>query len=292
MEKKRNQDLVLYRIKEEATKEILIPYCLLSRLHYNGNMEFWVFIVLILGCSVGSFLNVLIDRLPVGQDVTRGRSHCDHCKRNLLWYELIPIVSWIVQLGKSRCCHKKLSIQYPVIELITGIGFIYLFFNFQFSIFNFILSLIVYCSVIVLFVTDLKFELLPTPLLVLWGIGVAIRILTLRYSIMVIVYNYALPALGAGLFFFLLWFFSKGKAMGDGDIWLAVLIGLTVGYPGIIIALYIAFLTGAALGVILILVKVKTLKSHIPFGPFLFFAMVVTLLWQKDLLFLLLNYWL
>ena len=78
--------------------------------------------------------------------------------------------------------------------------------------------------------------------------------------------------------------------MGDGDIWLAVLIGLVTGYPGIIIALYIAFLTGALSGVILILGGFKTLKSHIPFGPFLLFGMVVTLLWQKNLLSLLSNY--
>jgi prepilin signal peptidase PulO-like enzyme (type II secretory pathway) len=86
---------------------------------------------------------------------------------------------------------------------------------------------------------------------------------------------YGIPSLCAGLFFFFLWFFSKGRAIGDGDMWLAVLISLVTGYPGIIIALYIAFLTGAAVGVILILGRLKTLKSHIPFGPFLLFGMVI-----------------
>jgi len=249
-------------------------------------MTFWVLIVFIFGCSIGSFLNVCIDRLPVGDDVMLGRSHCDHCKRTLSWYELIPIVSWIIQLGKSRCCHKKLSIQYPLIELITGIGFVYLYYVSD----NVIPSLIIFCSILVLFVSDLKFELLPTPLFVLWGIGTALRFITLHVSGTEILYSYGLPSLCVGLFFFLLWFFSKGRAMGDGDIWLAVLIGLVTGYPGIIIALYIAFLTGALSGVILILGGFKTLKSHIPFGPFLLFGMVVTLLWQKNLLSLLSNY--
>ena len=249
-------------------------------------MVFWIFIVFILGCSIGSFLNVLIDRLPVGEDIVHGRSHCDHCKHTLSWYELIPIVSWIIQLAKSRCCHKKLSIQYPLIELITGIGFVYLFYASN----NLIISLIIFCSVLVLFVSDLKSELLPTPLLILWGFGVILRFIALHVSVGELLYFYAIPSFCAGLFFFLLWFFSKGRAMGDGDIWLAVLIGLTVGYPGIIIALYAAFLTGAIVGVILILGKVKTLKSHIPFGPFLLLGMVVTLLWQKDLLSLLSNY--
>lgn len=248
-----------------------------------------VYVVLfILGCSIGSFINVLIDRLPVGEDIVHGRSHCDHCKRALSWYELIPLVSWCIQLGKSRCCHKKLSIQYPLIELATGIGFVYLF-NVPG---NYLISILLFCSVLVLFVSDLKYELLPTPFLILWSVGGVLRFVVLRLSFAEIVYVYVLPSFCAGLFFFLLWYFSKGRAMGDGDIWLTILIGLMTGYPGIIISLYIAFLTGAIMGVILILGKVKTFKSHIPFGPFLLFGMVVTVIWQKDLLFLLSNFWL
>jgi len=248
-------------------------------------------VLFFLGIAVGSFLNVLIDRLPVGEDIVHGRSHCDHCKRTLRWYELIPIISWLIQLGKSRCCHKKLSIQYPLIELITGIGFLFLYFNYHppagGSIINYLINLILFCSVLVLFVSDLKFELLPTPLLILWGFGVVLRFITLHVSAGELLYSYAIPSLCAGLFFFLLWFFSKGRAMGDGDMWLAILIGLVTGYPGIIIAFYIAFLTGAAVGVILILGGLKTLKSHIPLGPFLLFGMVVEQLWLQNVHFLL-----
>jgi len=237
-------------------------------------MAFWVFIVFILGCSIGSFLNVLIDRLPVGQDIVRGRSHCDHCKRTLFWYELLPVVSWIIQLGKSRCCGKHLSIQYPIVELITGFVFIELYVLFSATPLLFVAYCCISMAVIVLFGTDLKFELLPTPILVLWGIGAILRFIALHVSAIELLYTYGIPSLCAGLFFFFLWFFSKGRAMGDGDIWLAVLIGLVIGYPGILVSLYIAFLTGAAVGVILILGKVKTLKSHIPFGPFLLFSMI------------------
>lgn len=252
-------------------------------------MVFWILIIFLLGCSIGSFLNVCIDRLPKGQDIVKSRSHCDFCKRTLSWYELVPVVSWLIQLGKSRCCRKKLSIQYPLVELITGIGFVYLFF--VFSIYHlafiiYIVSLLLFCSFLVLFISDLKYELLPTELLIISFAGCMSQMILLH------TYVNILFGLCAGSFFFLLWFFSKGKAMGDGDIWLAVLIGLITGYPGIIIALYIAFLTGAAVGVILILGKVKTLKSHIPFGPFLIFGLLVTLLWQKDLLSLLSNFWL
>lgn len=228
-----------------------------------------------LGICIGSFLNVLIDRLPIGKDIVYGRSHCDYCSRSLSWYELFPIISWIIQSGKSRCCGKKLSPQYPFVELVTGIVFVFLYFWLHSNLLLLISYALISIAVIVLIGSDLKFELLPTPLLFVWGLGVGLRFIALHISLLDIVYRYAIPSIGAGIFFFLLWFFSKGRAMGDGDIWLAILIGLVTGYPGIIIALYVAFLTGAIVGVILILGRIKTLKSHIPFGPFLMFGMIV-----------------
>ena len=247
-------------------------------LHYNKNMSPFIWIVFILGVSIGSFLNVLIDRLPKGRDVIRGRSHCDYCKHSLSWYELIPIASWIIQLGKSRCCGKHLSIQYPLVELITGFVFVELSVLFFSTPLLFLASLCISIAVLVLFVSDVKYELLPTPLLLLWGFGVVLRFIALQPSGGDLLYVYGIPSFCAGLFFFFLWFFSKGRAMGDGDMWLAILIGLVTGYPGIIIALYIAFLTGAAVGVILILGGLKTLKSHIPLGPFLLLGMVIAIL--------------
>jgi prepilin signal peptidase PulO-like enzyme (type II secretory pathway) len=227
------------------------------------------------GLLFGSFLNVLIDRLPIGKDVMRGRSHCDYCNRTLFWYELIPLLSWIIQAGKSRCCKKSLSVQYPFVELVTGIVFAQLFTIFFPTPLLFVAFCCIAMAVIVLIGTDVKFELLPTPLLYLWGVGIMLRFFALHISMGDLLYTYIIPSACAGLFFFVLWFVSKGKAMGDGDIWLAILIGLVTGYPGIIISLYVAFLTGAAMGVILILGRLKTLKSHIPFGPFLLLGMVI-----------------
>src|SRR3989344_3007367 len=80
----------------------------------------------ILGLIVGSFINVLIDRLPRGESVVWGRSHCDSCGKTLLWYELIPVLSYIFQAGKCRHCHTRLTIQYPAVELFWGIVFAYL----------------------------------------------------------------------------------------------------------------------------------------------------------------------
>ncbi|MFH0749864.1 MAG: prepilin peptidase [Candidatus Gottesmanbacteria bacterium] len=245
-------------------------------------MEFMLIIVFALGLAIGSFLNVLIDRLPLGQDVIRSRSHCDHCKHVLYWYELIPVFSWIFQEGKSRCCHKHISIQYPLIELVTGIGFI-LIFLFASTLLLFISSLILFCSFLVIFVVDLKTEHIPVEMLYIAGVGVLLRLCG-AVSFGQLVLTHIFPALLGASFFYLLWFFSKGKAMGDGDIPLAFLIGLVTGYPGIIIAFYTAFLTGAVVGVILILRRVRTMKSHIPFGPFLILGMGIALVYSRPII--------
>lgn len=245
-------------------------------------MEFIFIVVFILGCSIGSFLNVLIDRLPDGEDVVHGRSHCDHCKRTLSWYELIPLFSWMIQGGKSRCCHKSISVQYPLIELITGIGFVMLYVSHT-SPLLFLSSLILFCSFLVIFVVDLKTELIPVPMLYAAGVGIVLRLyLTVPFIQLFSVVLF--PALIGASFFYVLWFFSKGKAMGDGDIPLAFLIGLVTGYPNLIIAFYAAFLTGAMVGVILILGRIRKLKSHIPFGPFLILGMGIALLWSEPIL--------
>jgi prepilin signal peptidase PulO-like enzyme (type II secretory pathway) len=242
-----------------------------------------------LGISIGSFLNVLIDRLSVGQDVVHGRSHCDYCHKTLHWYELIPIFSWIIQGGKSRCCHKKLSWQYPLIECITGIGFVYIFS--VYSIISFVLFayLLIFSSAVVLFVADLKYEILPTPLLLSAAIGIVLYRLfeiipcfSLQCS--VFFWSTLFPSFVAATFFFFLWAAFRGRAMGDGDIYLVFLIGLFIGYPKILIALYIAFLTGAVVGVILILGRKKGLQSHISFGPFLIFGTVMSILFSSQIL--------
>ncbi len=239
-------------------------------------------IIFIFGCAIGSFLNVLIDRLPVGQDVVHGRSHCDYCKRTLVWYELIPFVSWVIQGGKSRCCRKPISLQYPLIELVTGVGFMLLYAAHTSPLF-FLSSLILFCSFLVIFVVDLKTEFIPIEMLYVAGVGIVLR-LFLTVPLLHLVSFALLPACIGASFFYLLWFFSRGKAMGDGDILLAFLIGLVCGYPNLIIAFYTAFLTGAIVGVILILGRMRKLKSHIPFGPFLIFGMGTALLWSEPIL--------
>lgn len=239
-------------------------------------------VLFVFGLAVGSFANVLIDRLPRGETIW-GRSHCEYCSRKLAWYELIPLVSWIIQMGRCRTCHAPVSVQYPIIELTTAVGFVTL------SIFTgqqgllLISALILFSAFLVIFVADLKYQIIPDSMLIALIIGVAFMWVTpLRAGISPL--SYLTVALIACVFFYIIWRLSGGKAMGFGDVKLSFVLGLLLGFPLTIVALYIAFLTGAIVGVILVLVHAARLKSKIAFGPFLIFGMAIALAFGNDIM--------
>jgi len=223
------------------------------------------FLIFIFGLSVGSFLNVVICRLETKESIVAKRSHCPQCGAVLKWYDLIPLLSFVFLLGKCRSCGKKINWQYPVVEIATGLLFL-LFFNLYFY-------LIIICFLIIIFVYDLKHYIIPNKV-----VFPAI-ILSFFYSIFIGSFlNFLLAALGASGFFLALVLVSKGRWMGMGDVKLAFLMGLILGWPNILAALFLAFLSGAVVGVALIIFGKKGLKSQIPFGPFLAGATVLVML--------------
>ena len=270
------------------------------------------FFIFTFGLCVGSFLDVLAERLPKGEDVIRGRSHCDFCRHKLRWYELIPLLSFFIQQGKSRCCKKQLSLQYPLSELATGVGFV-LIYSFQsfllrqgyggqaavspdiigvsfqmdiqslLNIVRITSYFVLLSSFTVIFISDLKYEIIPIEMIIV-GFITALIYHGITFINFITVINVIFSGFSAGLFFFSLWFFTRGKAMGDGDIYLSALIGFLLGFPDIIIALYAAFLTGAWFGIILVLGQKKSLKAHIPFGPFLIVGYGISLVWGEKIL--------
>ena len=243
------------------------------------------FIVFLFGLVVGSFLNSVIYRLGKGESALKGRSYCPQCKHPLSWQDLIPLLSFALLQGKCRYCRAKISWQYPLVELGTATLFVVIF-NFQFSIFNefsvFQFSTLFYLWVIasllvVIFVYDLKHYIIPDKVLYpaialafFWRLALWIPAFAGMTGVV-------LAGLGTSGFFFAIYALSKGRAMGFGDVKLAFFMGLFLAWPGILIALFFAFLAGAAVGVSLILLKKKQLRSQVPFGPFLigstFFAL-------------------
>jgi len=228
-------------------------------------------ILFIFGTAVGSFLNVLIDRIPAGLPLFIDRSHCDRCKHTLSWYDLIPILSWVLLGAKCRYCKAPISIQYPVIEAITGLVFVL---SYYFPIYSVSFTIILFSLLIALFMTDLKYYLLPDKLMYpLLGVS-AIALLVYEPSQLI---THIISAVLAAVFFVMLIVISRGKGMGWGDVMYGLFLGILLGHPGTIVALYIAFLTGAFISVILLLSKKKKFGQIIPFGPFLILGTVISL---------------
>jgi prepilin signal peptidase PulO-like enzyme (type II secretory pathway) len=259
-----------------------------------------VLLLFILGLFLGSFLGVLVDRMPRNETVIKGRSRCEFCKKELRWLDLIPVLSFISTKGKCRYCHASLPYFYPIIELSTGILFALVYisqiFNFQLSIFSELLNLnslilnplffirliyylIIVAGFVVIFFMDLKYGLILDKILLPLVVIIFAYLLILNPSSLIL--NLVCGIL-AFLFFLVIalgFKLIRGKdGMGGGDIKLVFVLGLFLGFPNIIISLYLAFLTGLVAGIILILWKKKSLQnSALPFGPFLILGALVCL---------------
>lgn len=242
-------------------------------------------ILFLLGLAVGSFLNVLADRLPRGESPLWGRSYCDHCRRTLRWFELIPVVSFLLQQGKCQRCQQRLSRQYPCVELGTGLGFILLYRWGNPNGWQAIALILLFSSFVVITVSDLKYRIIPDSMLVVLVMAAILRATFSPSDVSFV--NRILAAAGAGGFFLLLWRITRGRGLGFGDVKLAGVLGLLLGFPQMVIAFYAAFLTGAIVGVILILTKRAKLKSRIAFGPFLIFGAAIAYFGGKAIV----NWW-
>lgn len=258
-------------------------------------------LIFIFGLCVGSFLNVLIYRLPHSLPIT-GRSFCPSCKKSIAWYDNIPLLSFVILRGRCRFCHSPISWQYPLIELVTGLLTIVAVYHILiYDILAGVYSLLVIYVLIVVFFSDLKYQIIPDQIVYTAIVVTLIYNFVFRSSFVSgeswlllrssqppseVFTGYLLTGFGAAGFFLILFLITKSKGMGLGDVKLAGLMGLVLGFPGIVVALYLAFLTGAAFGVILILTGKKKLGSHIPFGPFLAGATILNLfygevIWQN-----------
>ena len=225
---------------------------------------------------MGSFCNVLAERLPRGEDVLVTRSHCDFCKKPLSWYELIPLFSFLIQNRRCRHCHKPLSFQYPLIELVTAIGFVMIALEGVTSLPLLIGSLLIFSMCVVIMVADLKYFIIPDVTLIIMGlVGLGFLTTLVPSEIIMHVLSGVLSSLG----FYLLYVCTKRKGMGFGDVKLVGVLGLLLGFPNTIIALYTAFLTGAIAGVILMMRGKAKMKTAIPFGPFLLIGALVAWAW-------------
>lgn len=234
------------------------------------------FLLFIIGLSVGSFLNVVIDRLSHNQSIF-GRSYCDSCRKQLANYDLFPVVSFAILKGVSRCCKKNLSWYYPIVEISTAVLFILFWLYIPVvGIYKFLYLAIGSC-LIVIFFSDFKYQIIPDEILIVFGL----------FTIPFLTHDTVSRLVGAVALFGIFQFIhsaTKGKAMGYGDVKFAFVIGLFQGLKLGVLSVYFSFLLGGIVGAALVILHRKKPKSAIAFGPFLVIGVLFTIFFEKTLL--------
>lgn len=261
----------------------------------------WILFILIsvvlflVGAAVGSFINVVVQRSLTDEQWVSGRSKCDHCQQTLSWLDTIPLFSYLVLRGQSRCCGKQLSISHPVVELLTGTLFVWwywggaIFFQLTQSPFQTLQPLfwlLVGVLLVMILVADLLYLIIPDSAVF------ALTFLALAYRIALTVVGVMqwtdfisglLATIGVFLFFLILWTVTQGRGMGFGDVKFAVPMGLLLGWPTILVGIFMAFTSGAVIGSLLIIFGKAKFGKPVPFGPFLILGLVTALLWGDQI---------
>ena len=257
-------------------------------------MLFLYFFIFILGLCLGSFLNCFIYRLHERQTVL-GRSYCPHCKHLIAWYDNIPLISFMLLKGECRHCKRQISWQYPLVELVTAVLFIVVWQKYQVNIditnvtgywllvtgcSKVIRDWLFVCILIVVFIYDLRWQLIldkvtAPAIIVAFGLNLWLGMNWLNLL--------AAAGIGGG-FFLAQYLISRGRWIGGGDIRLGVLMGLMLGWPQIFAALILAYVSGAVVGVGLLLTRKKQPSSRLPFGTFLSAATIAAMFWGEEIM--------
>ncbi len=246
----------------------------------------------VFGAVVGSFLNVVILRLPQEQSLN-GRSHCMRCGHNLGPLDLVPILSYLFLRAKCRYCKNKISPRYFFVETFCGILFALAFYHIHPADLAGLLGLIKIFSIlsilVIVFVIDLEHFLILDS--VIFPAAVWLSTLNLFSDILsrtnFLKGNFLeglLTGVGAALPFFCLWFFSRGRWMGFGDVKLALFLGLALGWPLTGVGIFLAFIIGGLVSFILLIFAKKSLKTHLPLGTFLALGSIFALFYGDQAL--------
>lgn len=269
----------------------------------------------VIGTILGSFAKALADRLRK-QKSLRGRSYCEACKHKLAWYDLFPVFSYFMLKGRCRYCHKKIPFGNFLAEISLGILIAIMLLTSNIPLSLLIFKIFIITILFILFLTDLKTGLLPDKITYpsvgiasgywllacgfnSWQLYESLKISPLGkyflppYSnyLWTLIYRIWQPALFAlltgivlSLFFAFLIIITKGKGMGWGDVKFVLFIGIALGFPNSVIAVFLAFLTGAIFSIGLIIFGKKSFGQTIPFGPFLSLGAYIALIWGSEVL--------
>ncbi len=229
-----------------------------------------IFIVIFLyGIVIGSFLNVCIYRIPNKENIVTTRSHCMSCGHQLKWYELLPLISFVVQKGKCRECGTKLSVQYPLIEGLNGVLYVITFYINGLTIDSLLYCLLI-SALLALSVIDERTHEIP--------IGFNIFILCLGIIMTVLHYddwlNHVIGFFAVSVFIEIIIIVTRGRGMGGGDMKLMATAGLMLGWKEIILAFILGCILGAIIHVLRM--KVKGAERVLAFGPYLSLGILIS----------------
>lgn len=246
--------------------------------------------IFILGLFVGSFLNVVIYRLHRQESFVKGYSKCLFCNHRLYAQDLIPLLSYLFLRGRCRYCQHRFSKQYPLVELATGLlfllAFLYLFPNWHYldlawpNLFHLLYFWVISSFLLIIFVYDLRYYLILDKVVIPAAVLALIGSLFLGYHW----FSLFGAALVGGGFFLLQFVLSKGRWIGGGDIRLGFLMGLLLGWPQILVALFLAYVLGSLIAVGLLLANKKSWGDKVPFGTFLSLASWLVLLYGQAII--------
>jgi leader peptidase (prepilin peptidase) / N-methyltransferase len=229
------------------------------------------------GACIGSFLNVVIYRLPLGQSIVSPPSQCPKCGYRLRWYDNLPILGWLLLGGRCRTCKNPISIQYPIVELVTAVLFVLVVWLTPAGPLM-VSRLLLVCILIALFGIDLEHQILPNSI-TLPGIvaGVLLSFISppgWRDALLGVV-------LGAGILYaiagaYYLW--RREEGLGMGDIKMLAMIGAFLGWKAVLVTMVVSSFSGAAIGLSLIAAQRAGMKLALPFGTFLAIGALVAML--------------
>ena len=239
--------------------------------------KLYLIIFFIFGSIMGSFYHALATRLSNGLSIVKPASHCEKCKHQLKWYELIPIISYIIQGGKCRKCKTKMPISYLLMEACTGILFAVCYHVFDTPL-EIAIALVFVSSLIIIIISDIEYMIILDEVLI-----VAIATIIILYIIDIGLYKASIKILcGAGAFATMLLikklgdFMFKQESLGGGDIKLMFLIGLVIGYEMSICNIFFATFLAFPIALFLLISKKDNM---IPFGPFLSMSAILLYIW-------------
>ncbi len=244
---------------------------------------FFIAISALLGLIIGSFLNCLVWRIYKEESML-GRSYCPNCSKQIAWYDNIPLLSFIILRGRCRHCQEQISWQYPLVEFFTGLLFALSFLavanepNMPLLLARDWLLIITF---VIVFVYDFRWQLVP--MLIVWPMIIVAAGISIFLGFP---WQEVLLFGAVGTSFFLIQYFATAKrGIGEGDIWLGLLIGVALPEGGLLaLALILSYFVGAIVSGILLLGHRRGWKSKIALGPFLSFGAIITLIYGREIL--------